>query len=224
MNKHEQFIQLRSKKMGALLVDARLATCRSTDECAGAMGISTTQYQAFERGKQAPSLPQIEALAAFLNIPPDHFWGSQSLLKTKKAAGQDNRLHEIRNRIIGARLKQRRLERQVGLPQLAEQTAISEEQLKAYELGLVAVPVPELELLTRALGLKLEDLFDKQRVEARYRGSTVPASALNQLSPDLQNFISKPINQPYLQLAKRLSDLSVEKLRAIAEGLLEITY
>ena len=44
------------------------------------------------------------------------------------------------------------------------------------------------------------------------------------LSPELQAFISKPVNRPYLELAQRLSEMSVEKLRAVAEGLLEITY
>ena len=43
------------------------------------------------------------------------------------------------------------------------------------------------------------------------------------LSPELQDFISKPINRPYLEIAQRLGDMSVEKLRTVAEGLLEIT-
>jgi len=36
-------------------------------------------------------------------------------------------------------------------------------------------------------------------------------------------FVLKPINLPYLELAKRLSEMSVDKLRDVAEGLLEIT-
>jgi hypothetical protein len=40
---------------------------------------------------------------------------------------------------------------------------------------------------------------------------------------DLQTFVSKPINRPYLELAQRLSEMSVDKLRSVAEGLLEIT-
>jgi hypothetical protein len=44
-----------------------------------------------------------------------------------------------------------------------------------------------------------------------------------ELSPELQDFISKPINRPYLEIAQRLGEMSVEKLRAVAEGLLEIT-
>jgi hypothetical protein len=45
-----------------------------------------------------------------------------------------------------------------------------------------------------------------------------------ELPEDVREFICKPVNLPYLKLAMRLSELSVEKLRAVAEGLLEITY
>jgi len=44
------------------------------------------------------------------------------------------------------------------------------------------------------------------------------------LPPEIQSFIVKPTNRPYLDLAIKLSEMSVEKLRSIAEGLLEITY
>jgi hypothetical protein len=39
----------------------------------------------------------------------------------------------------------------------------------------------------------------------------------------LLEFVSKPVNRPYLELAQRLSKTNVENLRAVAEGLLEIT-
>jgi len=44
-----------------------------------------------------------------------------------------------------------------------------------------------------------------------------------ELPPDLQAFVCLPVNRPYIELARRLSEMSVEKLRAVAEGLLEIT-
>ena len=44
-----------------------------------------------------------------------------------------------------------------------------------------------------------------------------------EMPPELQAFVAKPINLPYLELAQRLSEMSVDKLRAVAEGLLEIT-
>ena len=45
----------------------------------------------------------------------------------------------------------------------------------------------------------------------------------SKLPIELQGFVCKPINRPYLELAVRLSEMSVEKLRGLAEGLLEIT-
>ena len=45
-----------------------------------------------------------------------------------------------------------------------------------------------------------------------------------ELPPEIQLFASKPVNLPYLELAMRLSELNAEKLRAVAEVLLEITY
>jgi hypothetical protein len=43
------------------------------------------------------------------------------------------------------------------------------------------------------------------------------------LPKELQEFIGKPVNRPYLDLAIKLCELKVERLRALAEGLLEIT-
>ena len=40
---------------------------------------------------------------------------------------------------------------------------------------------------------------------------------------DIQNFVCQPVNRPYLELAMKLSSMSREKLRSVAEGLLDIT-
>jgi hypothetical protein len=44
------------------------------------------------------------------------------------------------------------------------------------------------------------------------------------LSPELRAFVVNPVNEPYLRLAQRLSQMPAEQLRSIAAGLLEITY
>jgi hypothetical protein len=45
-----------------------------------------------------------------------------------------------------------------------------------------------------------------------------------QLPPDIKAFVVEPINLSYLQTAMRLSELDVDKLRSIAEGILDITF
>jgi hypothetical protein len=44
-----------------------------------------------------------------------------------------------------------------------------------------------------------------------------------ELSEEMQNFVRQPVNRPYIELAMKLSSMSREKLRAVAEGLLDIT-
>jgi hypothetical protein len=44
-----------------------------------------------------------------------------------------------------------------------------------------------------------------------------------ELPDDLQAFLTQPVNRPYLELAVRLSEMSRDKLRSVAEGLLDIT-
>jgi hypothetical protein len=40
---------------------------------------------------------------------------------------------------------------------------------------------------------------------------------------ELRQFVAQPVNRPYLELARKLSHMSTEKLRSVAEDLLEIT-
>lgn len=79
MNKNQRLITLRTRKLGVLILDARLATRRSVKECAEALGVSPETFTSYENGETAPSLPQLEALAYFLDLPLEHFWGNESL-------------------------------------------------------------------------------------------------------------------------------------------------
>ena len=44
-----------------------------------------------------------------------------------------------------------------------------------------------------------------------------------ELPKELQDFVCQPVNRPYLELAVKLSSMSTDKLRSVAEGLLDIT-
>ncbi len=226
MEKQEQFIKLRTKMVGALMFDARQASRRTIEECAKAMDVTPEQYQCFEKGLESPSLPALESLAYFLNVPLDHFWGRQSRSQQAPPLASDSqqRLRALRDRVIGAQLKQARLDANLSAQETAEQAGISEEQLKAYEMGQKSVPLPQLDALAAALNLPVERLFDERGPIGQWRIQQQAMHDFNQLPEELKSFVVKPVNLPYLELAKRLSEMSVEKLRMIAEGLLEITY
>jgi hypothetical protein len=225
MSTPQRLIAIRTRKLGLLIYDARTASRRTLEDCAEAVGISASQFESYEKGLAAPSLPEIEALAFYLDIPIEHFWGSTSLVeKSNLAPKQTNRLLRLRHRIIGTHLRLGRSKTNRTLKELSEKALVPENDLKSFEMGDVPVPLPVLELLASAMDMRIEDFFAEGGPIGNWRENQHAVKAFLDLSPEMQEFVCKPINRPYLQLAMRLSDLSVERLRTIAEGLLEITY
>jgi transcriptional regulator with XRE-family HTH domain len=226
MNKQQQLFQIRARKLGLLMFDARMAKRRTVEETAQAVGVKPDELLAFEKGDAAPSLPILEALAFFLDIPIDQFWSNQAMSDKNEdePLQQKERLRHLRNRIIGASLRMHRTNLNFSLHEVSAATSIAEEQLAKFELGDESIPVPELELLAKTYDIRIEDLFDQKGTIGKRRAQQIAIRDLFSLPPGLQEFVCKPVNKPYLELAVRLSELSVEKLRGVAEGLLEITY
>lgn len=218
--------QIRTKKLGTLIQDARFARGKSEEDCAAAMGVSTPNYQAIEQGKKATSLPELEVLAFYLDIPLDHFLGRTTVsLESKEnvAVNKLERLLPLRHRIIGVMLRKGRIEAGISQEELARATEIDEQTLATYEQGNTPVPLPELEVLTVALNVSLREFRDQTGPVGRWAIHKKALEDFSELPLEMQQFISKPINLPYLELAQRLSEMSVDRLRGVAEGLLEIT-
>lgn len=226
MNKNQRLITLRMHKLGVLLLDARLVSRRSIEECAAAISVSPEIFQSFEAGEASPSLPQLEALAFFLDLPIEHFWGSEALSESMTDASLQNadRLAELRNRIIGTRLQMLRNTTGMTLDAISALSSIAVERLKTFEEGTAPVSLPELEVLANVLETRVESFFDDHGTIGAWRTQQLAIQKFMDLPEQHQQFFLQPVNRPYLDLALRLSELSVEKLRGVAEGLLEITY
>ena len=205
--------------------DARQAAGKSTQDCADILKISETTFKAYELGDSSPSLPELELLAYYLNTPLEHFWGDRSLMVPSLTARQIDlqQLMGLRQRMIGACLRKARLEADLSLVELEQNTGISVKELEFYEFGQRAIPLPTLEALGEELHLPLKECFDKNGPVGQWAAQQRLIKEFLQLSPELQEFVSRPVNRPYLELAQRLSEMSVDKLRSVAEGLLEIT-
>jgi transcriptional regulator with XRE-family HTH domain len=220
----QKVTRIRAKKLGILIYDARLASRRSAEECAQTLGITPEKFKQYEAGDISPSLPELESLAYYLKIPLDHFWGGQSLSEKQGRSITSDRLIPLRQRIIGALLRQARSKGNLSLKELAQKTGMNEEDIKAYELGEKPIPTPDLETLIASTNSHLDEFLDKNGPVGVWRAEQISVEKFLGLPTDLQEFVCKPVNRPYVELALRLSELSVERLRAIAEGLLEITY
>jgi transcriptional regulator with XRE-family HTH domain len=218
-------LNIRAKKLGVLIQDSRLASGKSLEECARAAGVSPAIFESYELGEASPSLPQLEVLAYFLNVPLDHFWEKTALSEAVSPLEKIDReqLASLRHRVIGTLVLQARTQAKLHLEDVASQVGISARDLEAYEFGEQPIPLPVLEAISLVLDRPIEAFQDRYGPVGAWMVEQRAAKNFLALSPELQAFVCKPVNRPYLELAQRLSEMSVEKLRAVAEGLLEIT-
>jgi transcriptional regulator with XRE-family HTH domain len=219
-------VALRSRKLGVLIRDARLLARKTLPECAQLVGVTSGILRAWEEGRKAPSLPELEVLAFSLHLPLNHFWSKEAMSDDASLTATMNlpALIGIRQRMVGALLRQQRENSSLSLKALAELSGISTARLKSFELGERPVPLPELEALVALLGGQIEAIFDQTSPIGQWMLQQKAVQDFLQLTPDLQKFVSKPVNRPYLELAMKLSGMSTDKLRSVAEDLLEITF
>lgn len=218
-------IALRGRKLGVLLRNARQAAHKDLEESARFLGVTPLTLEAYELGEASPPLPHLEALATFYQVPLTHFWGNTLFPADQKtlSSQQVAMIMEIRQRIIAVYLRKRRQEQELSLEEVAGQVGIEADRLEQFELGEEAIPLPILEALARVLQLKIETFWDRERLKEQVTVVDQHWQAFQALPDELKDFVCKPVNRPYIELAQRLSEMSVEKLRAVAEGLLEIT-
>ncbi len=219
-------LKIRTKKLSALLKDARIAAGRSIKECAAILGLSSSKYGAYEKGDKAPSLPELEVLAFYLDTPLAHFWSQDSRSAGKQEMLETTNLYRkipLRQRIVGAYLRKYRLEKAVTQKDLSESIGITPQRLKSYEEGSQPIPLPELEGLVTTLDVPLELFFAKDGTVGKWADEQRHIQQFLELSPEMQKFVTTPVNAPYLEIAMRMSGLSVDALRGLAEGLLDIT-
>jgi transcriptional regulator with XRE-family HTH domain len=216
-------VALRSKKLGVLIRDARLAARKTLPKCAQLAGVASDVLHSWEDGLSAPSLPELEVLAYALHRPLHYFWSEGAMSKDAPLTESMNlsALIGIRQRMVGALLRQQRKNASLSLRTLSDQSGISTARLKAYEMGERPIPLPELEGLVALCGGQIEAIFDQKGRIGQWMIQQNAVQDFMQLPSDLQNFVSKPVNRPYLELARKLSNMSTDKIRSLAEDLLD---
>ncbi len=219
----QQEILLRNKVTGALLRQARNISGKSLKEMAALIGTNPGRLSAYERGMRDISIPELELFCYQLNIPIRQFLGEDTRTKTTKSDIDPNVMISLRRRMIGAHLKTHRMEANYSIRRLSRETQIPASRITAYERGNRSIPIPDLETLAEKLGTRVENYIDSEGPIGIQEMQLRIVDMLSKLQPDLREFLSKPVNEPYLRLAKRLSELDVDRLRTVAEGLLEIT-
>ncbi|MDY7040996.1 MAG: helix-turn-helix transcriptional regulator [Chloroflexota bacterium] len=222
----EEAMTLRNKIIGVLLRDARLRAGKTLKDCAAVLDCSPGTVSQFELGRRPLSLPQVEVLSYFLDVPLSYFFDGESLpLREDQIAPPFAEIMATRRRMIGVILRQSRLEAGYSQKECADLLGCSTHRISQYEFGQRDVPIPELEALADFLSVTIERFFESMATTVtRHWQTKQEVERFMQLPADLRRFITEPTSVLYLQVAMRLSEASADTLRNIAESLLDITY
>ncbi len=220
-------VSIRNKIIGILVKRARLKAGKSQQVCAEFLGCSTFAFRQYERGQRGLSLPQLEALAYLFDVPVASLWDEeyQQASEPPEEMLPIAQLMALRRRILAVQFRQCR--NGVGLTQreIGQLLNCSASVISQYEHGRRDIPLAELEFTAEECGRTLADFLDDQTIPlSQAEQERVTLACLNELPPDVREFVLKPTNVLYLHIAIVLSAMKADSLRQIAETILEITY
>lgn len=221
-------VTLRRKILGVKIRHARTRAGLNLKEVGQALGVSAEVISDIELGRRHVSLPQLEIMALIFNIPVIYFWSDETI-KESNLDFPTKEAMTLRQRIIGALLRKARIEAKCSQEELANLLGIPVSKVSDYEFGKTEIPIQELEALVEYLNLSLEYFIDKGIPASSSQGNGQAATLneiadISQLPKEVRDFLSNPANLLYVNIAMKLSQISADTLRALAEGLLEVTY
>jgi transcriptional regulator with XRE-family HTH domain len=220
---NSQAESLRAKILGAMLREARMTAGRTLRETAESIGVTPGTLTAYEDGRKAISLPELELLAYFLNAPLRQFWSDTPGRRKLRLDANPPALIALRQRLIAAQLRVHREAAGMTVRQVADQVGLTVARLRSYEEGDRPIPLPELEAVLGIIGRSVEDYLDREGPVADWDALQQALDTVLSLPPELREFLASPASAPYLRMGQRLSAMPVDQLRNVAELLLDIT-
>lgn len=167
--------QIRSKIIGLLIRGARENAGKSQKDVAKALGVTARRISQYELGEKEISLPELEVVSTLCNVPLMYFFDETATVTLSKVPSE--KAMELRRKIIGALLKQARLEANISQKECAAAAGISTRRLSQYEYGEKDIPLADLEALAHHLSVSIDYFVVPQSGEQRLGSSEVSVSS-----------------------------------------------
>jgi len=222
-----QLISIKAKKFGVRLAAFRQKKGLTTEILSQWTGISNETLKRIEQGDSTITLPEIEMIALKLGFSTETLISGE--IQDQPVSTQNEvmvlQYAGLRNRMIAIVLRKTRMEQNQPLEMIAAHCGLEPDELDQYESGSQPVPLPILECLCSEYQIPVLSLIAQKPSPEPSSNVEVSSNEPNENLPEeVSQFVNNPANLPYLELARKLSELDAAKLRNIAEGLLEITY
>lgn len=220
----DEAFRIRARMIGVLLRDARVSALRSQDDCARMMHTTEDQIESWETGETSPSMPQIELLAYYLDVPVSHFWGMRTLQSTERdVAGAQADYLSLRDRMIGALLRFAMQERGMSIEDLAAAAHIDAATISDYQYGDLSIPMHQLTVLADAVGKNLTYFLENSSYIGRLLNMREKWHHFAELPDDLREFAANPLNIGFIEVAAMLAQMPADRLRRLGKSVLDIT-
>ena len=222
-----QSIAIRNRIIGILVKRTRLRTNKSQQDCADFLGCSPFMFSQYEQGRRGLSLPQLEALAYLLDVPPASLWDEGHTLPDQESEETlpMAQLIQLRKKEMAIRFRQCRQTAGLTQAEMGQMLERSAYIISQYEHGRRDIPLAELETIIEQCDQSIADIVEEQTIPTGQADQARQAlTRLNELPPDVREFVLRPTNTLYLRIAILLSALKADSLRQIAETILDITY
>jgi len=202
---------------------ARVKSKRSLKSCADELNIHLKRFAAYESGAMIPSLPEIELLAYYLKTPVLNILSEQediSPFYTSNLTGEKaGSLLHLRHKMIGAKLRQLREEKQISPSQLADQAGFLIEDLESFELGQTPIRLSILLRMLKVLDCSLQDIIDKTSPIGKWHQNAFSLKLFFQLPQNMQSALLHSEDQKYLEFIQKLLCASKNDLDNLTQTL-----
>ncbi|MFZ4826303.1 MAG: helix-turn-helix domain-containing protein [Phototrophicaceae bacterium] len=221
----DQYFILRARMLGVLIRDARMKASRIEADCAHVVGVSQATFSNWEFGDESPTLPQLEVLANFLNIPISHFWSQKTLVNDSNTSitQTQHTYFEIRDRMIGLMLRQAREQANLSVAELAHESGVDAQIIAQYELGELPIPMHHLNALANEVNKNISYFLDYSGQVGELLAIQEQWKHFSQLPEDVRAFAANPVNVGFIEIAVMLSKMPTDKLRSVGASIVDIT-
>ncbi|NLF49906.1 MAG: helix-turn-helix domain-containing protein [Leptolinea sp.] len=240
-----QRLELRNRILGAMIMQARLRRNFSRDDLSYATNIPLEQLIEYELGQEPIPVTDLEDITRMMQIDIID-WIDSYAIPTRDMIFRPYKIGDLPSSTDSPAEIQPEdaVKEQVKTPdQPCEEKLVPEVQVvinevRPAEIPAPIIPEPQPTPPQPALDVSKEDktvntepakqesavVDQKETTEIASVPPELEVLAKAELSKELVDFISNPINREYLLLANNLSRMPADQLRRIAESLLEITY
>jgi transcriptional regulator with XRE-family HTH domain len=198
---------------------------RSLHDCAKVLNIPKERYHHFEEGNGVLSLPELELLAIFLEVPMQSLFQDSDLELDQAALLSEEKMpmyKNLRDKMIRTKLNLEMENKCISLENLSDNTGISLQTLKSYQENGESIPFDHLTRITEHLGIPinslLQDTFESDQEVMKEKNQEQ-----TQWQPEYQDNREMSVEEetPHRVLLEAVKSLSIKDQAEIAKLLLE---